>query len=179
MKAREDPAPPGPAGEAQPKAAPAEAPKSLAEAPKLSTAIDKLKEWRKKRKQKWRANRAVKKKESPGADTTCRTLARGLRRPKQSRRKAKARPRIRRQRKEKASGRAARKAARKAQTGKAARAKAKTTKAKPLGRPKGPLLASPKARADAGPEKAKERDGRLNPAGSRIKAGIGTIVGRP
>ena len=68
MKAREDPAPPGPAGEAQPKAAPAEAPKSLAEAPKLSTAIDKLKEWRKKRKQKWRANRAVRKKESPGAD---------------------------------------------------------------------------------------------------------------
>ena len=68
MKAREDPAPPGPAGEAQPKAAPAEAPKSLAEAPKLSTAIDKPKEWRKKRKQKWRANRAVKKKESPGAD---------------------------------------------------------------------------------------------------------------
>ena len=36
--------------------------------PKLSGAIDKLKEWRKKRKQKWRANRAVKKKEATGAE---------------------------------------------------------------------------------------------------------------
>ena len=40
-------------------------------------------------------------------------------------------------------------------------------------------MASPKARADAGPESPKERDGTLNPAGSRAKAGIGTVVGRP
>ncbi len=90
-------------------------------------------------------------------------------------RKEKESRRIRLQRKEKASGRAARKA----RTGREARAKEKATKEKPLGRAKGPSVASQKARGPAGPERrTKERVGRLNPDGSK-EAGTGTVVGKP